>query len=120
MTCKTRVIADMPSTPKRPNARLVQGIVLAFITFFLGIYAGEIIVERRKLNKNEAVPMAGDCIDMPLRRYVGGDRDSNGSGDKDSKICDWHNQMYQCVYDPNKDQWSCDMVSRIPVPTEKK
>jgi hypothetical protein len=75
--------------------------------FLIGALAGTIISRK---SAKEAIPMSGTCEYVTLSHY--------SDQDKDGKFCTWKGTTFWCVYDPNKDSWSCD--SRGPVPAEKK
>lgn len=105
MTEKTRVSMLRPK-----SLRLWIALALVVIT----ITAGGVLTTCRMMKR--AAPMGGDCTEVPMKHYVGGD-------DKDGQVCLWKGLKYWCVYDPNpnKEIWDCSMIEPlVPAPTEKK
>jgi hypothetical protein len=101
MPNKVRVVVSMPVIG--PSLLLRLSRLIAYFVILGGIGQFE-------CKPTEAVPMAGTCVDVTLKHY--------SKGDKDAKRCTWEGEIYWCVLDPVKAEWSCDFIEHAPL--EKK
>lgn len=99
MPNKMRTIAAMPRAVQSIFSRIWPPLIFATLVFVISCPTARIHCH----SKGEAAPMAGDCKNIQMNRYV-------GDGDQDGKVCDWGTRKYWCFYDPKKEIWQCDAI----------
>lgn len=99
----TRVEVDMPKLARSFHLRsyVVIGVLFAFgIAGFIDYWV---------YSPSKPLPLKGICVDVPMKMYI-------GEGDKDGQLCIWRNLKYWCIYDPNKNLWSCQSTTEEVLP----